>query len=181
MNLRGNDKLLFGCIYRSPLRSIENVMNMCDLLHRISSLKATHLTIVGDFNYPNIDWSTTTRTKGSQQTNQKFIDTVCDAFLHQHATEPTRYRHGQNPNVLDLILINEENMIKGIEYIQGLGLSDHVYLMYNLDVYTQELEKLKPKFCYHKCDYVGMNKHLKISWSQKLQDRNEEEMAIVFY
>jgi len=39
MNLRGNDKLLFGCIYRSPSSSIENDMSMYDLFHRITSLK----------------------------------------------------------------------------------------------------------------------------------------------
>ena len=126
MNLRGNDKLLFGCIYRSPWSSIENDMSMYDLLHRISSLKATHLMIVGDFNYPNIDWSTTTTTKGNQHTNQKCIDIVRDVFLHQHVTEPIRYRHGQNSKVLDIILTNEENMIKSIEYIPVLGLSDPV-------------------------------------------------------
>ena len=90
--------------------------------------------IVGYFNYPNIDWSITTTTKGSQHTNQKFIDTVRDVFLHRHVTEPTRYRYGQNPNVQDLILTNQENMIKNIQYIPRLGLSDHVCLMYNLDV-----------------------------------------------
>jgi len=90
---------------------------MYDLLHRIASLKATHLMIVGDFNYPNIDWSTTTTTKDNQHTSQKCISTVRDVFLHQHVTEPTRYRHGQNPNVLDLILPNGENVIKSIEYI----------------------------------------------------------------
>ena len=48
--------------------------------------------------------------------------------------------------------------------------------MYDLDVYTPKLNKLKPKFCYHKGYYVGMNKHLKnIDWSEKLQDRNAEE------
>ena len=70
--------------------------------------------IVEDFNYPNIDWSTTTTTNGSRHTSHTFIDTVREVFLHQHVKEPTRYRHGQNPNVLDLILTNEEKMIKGI-------------------------------------------------------------------
>ncbi|KAK2164351.1 hypothetical protein LSH36_65g06023 [Paralvinella palmiformis] len=94
---------------------------MYDLLHGLSSLKATHLMTVRGFNYTNIDWSTTTITKASQHTSQIFIDAVRDVFLHQHVTEPTRYWHGQNPNVQDLILTDEENTIKIIEYIPGLG------------------------------------------------------------
>jgi len=53
--------------------------------------------------------------------------------------------------------------------------------MYNLEVYTPELKKLKPKFCYHKGDYIAMNKYLKkIDWADKLQDMNTEEAWLYF-
>jgi len=72
-------------------------------------------------------------------------------------------------------------MIKRIAYTPRLGLSDHVCLMYNLEVYTPELKKLKPKFCYHKGDYIAMNKYLKkIDWAEKLQGMNTEEAWLYF-
>ncbi len=35
-------------------------------------------------------------------------------FLYQHITEYTRYREGQNPSLLDLILTNAEGMVNDI-------------------------------------------------------------------
>ena len=53
--------------------------------------------------------------------------------------------------------------------------------MYNLGVYTPELTKLKPNFCYHKGDYVAINNHLKnVDWTERLQDRNAEEAWLYF-
>ena len=42
-------------------------------------------------------------------------------FLYQHVTQPTRYRIGETPNLLDLIITNEEGLISSLEHFPGLG------------------------------------------------------------
>ena len=116
------------------------------MLKLITEAKPSHLVIAGDFNYPDINWDTVESVKHSEHTSQKFIDAVMDLFLHQHVTQPTRYRHEQNPSTLDIVLTSEENMINHINYLPGLGLSDHVCIFFELNVYIAKLNNLNLNF-----------------------------------
>ena len=40
-----------------------------------------------------------------------FLDTIQGCYLHQHVFQPTRYRDGDDPGILDLVLSNEEGMV----------------------------------------------------------------------
>ena len=122
-----------GCIYRSPSSTSKNDYNLWNMLKLITEAKPSHLVIAGDFNYPDIK-SDIESVKHSEHTSQMFIDAVRDSFLHQHVTQPTRYRHEQNHSTLDLVLSTEENRINHINYLPGLGLSDHVCIFFELNV-----------------------------------------------
>jgi len=52
VRLSGSDKLLIGCIYRSPTSSTINDENLNQQI-RMASIgdKATHILIMGDFSY----------------------------------------------------------------------------------------------------------------------------------
>ena len=60
--------------------------------------------------------------------SQAFLDAVHDSYLFQHVTTPTHYRLNTTANILDLVLTNEEAMINIIQYLPGIGSSDHVCL-----------------------------------------------------
>ena len=66
-----------------------------------------------DFNYKEIDWDNDYTTLEHQA---KFINAVHEYFLYQHATEPTRFRANETPNLLDLLLSSDESMIKDLSY-----------------------------------------------------------------
>ena len=147
------------------------------MLKLITEAKPSHLVIAGDFNYPDINWDTVESVKHSNHTSQRFIDAVRDSFLHQHVTQPTRYRHEQHPSTLDLVLTSEEDMINHINYIPGLGLSDHVCIFFELTVYIAKPEQSEPKFCYHKGDYASINNYLMgINWVTALQGKTVEDI-----
>ena len=59
VNLRNRDKLLVGCIYKSPSSSDENHDKLNELLLYISKLEDsyTHILLAGDYNFPDIDWN----------------------------------------------------------------------------------------------------------------------------
>ena len=83
--------------------------------------------ILGDFNYTGIDGNLT----WSSVRNNDFTECVRDAYLFQMVRKPTRRREGQQPNILDLVLVNDENLVS---HLCPFGKSDHEVLFFNLYV-----------------------------------------------
>ena len=54
VKLKGNDKLLIGCIYRSEGGTSENNRLLNNLLMEATQKRYTYLLIMGDFNYKGI-------------------------------------------------------------------------------------------------------------------------------
>ena len=52
--------------------------------------------------------------------------------MNEHVRKPTRYRLGETPNLLDLLITNEEGMVPLIGHHPGLGRSDHDCLLFDL-------------------------------------------------
>ena len=71
--------------------------------------------------------------------------------------EPTRYRPGETPNILDLVFTNEQTMINEVQYLPGLGCSDHVCLSFKFMCYgVQAPGKNRPKYNLHHADFETM-------------------------
>jgi hypothetical protein len=88
--------------------------------------------LTGDFNFPDIIWSQEKCNKGALHPASKFFDTVQQNYLSQLCSEPTHYRGLQNPNILDLVLVNNADFVSAIEYLPPLGKSHHPVLCFNL-------------------------------------------------
>ena len=56
IKLKEGDQLLIGCIYRSPNSNRPNNASLRKLLEEAADKGSTHMIILGDFNYPEIDW-----------------------------------------------------------------------------------------------------------------------------
>ena len=100
-------------------------------LHQTIGLAAKqhrNLVLMGDFNYPNIQW-------GSRRTDKvgaKFLELIDDCYLHQHVTEPTRYG-----NILDLVFSSEADMIEDVDVREPAVNSDHCTIHFKLVVRRQ--------------------------------------------
>ncbi len=110
LKLKENDKLLLGCIYRSP--TYNNVKTQ--KLGNLNDKSPSHILIAGDFNYPEIEWSYYYSNTTQQHRSQIFLDKIQDLFLYHHVAEFTWYREWQNPSILDLISTNEEGMVNNL-------------------------------------------------------------------
>ena len=123
IKLRNHDRLIVALIYRSE--SEGNIMadELNKLICELNSKGYTHILIMGDFNYRNIDWFSMSSTV---QIENKFIDCISEAYLTQHIDEPTRWRGSDNPSLIDLVITNEEDMVYDIEYQGPLGNSNDV-------------------------------------------------------
>ena len=121
----------------------------------------THLLLLGDFNYPNIDWQNWyTLSENTNSPDAKFKEGIRDNFLFQHVTLPTRRRLGNKSNILDLVFTNEKGMIDDIVYESPLGKSDHSVLIITFRCYAEIASHTRLKYYYDQGDYNSMKMKL---------------------
>jgi len=141
---------------------------------------ATHILIMGDFNYPHMIWSTGYCTSAA---DSMFMDTVNDCFLYQHVTCPTRARPNQTSNILDLVFTNEEGMLSKVEIMAPLGKSDHAVLSFYFHCYVESELLCVQHRNYNKGDYQNLRRELSIDWEELLNPlcNNAEAQFTVFH
>jgi len=148
-----------GCIYRSQQNSEEENMEINDMISQIqeSTPESSDLIIVGDFNFRELNWDTLQATVGENHKATRFLKTVLDAGLSQVVSEPTRRRRGQEPSLLDLILVRDPLSVSSLSHEPPLGASDHDVLFFNMDIGVPEATTQdKKNFFYIRGDYEGM-------------------------
>ena len=161
--------LLFGCIFGSPTptpNSIANNENLNRSLQTICTKSYSHVCLLGDFNYKDINWNSWTTFHGDDSKEVKFIEAIRDCFLYQHIDKPTRIRGNDDPSLVDLLLTNEELQVSDVVHHAPLGKSDHSVITFNYHCY---LDFSKPKMCYdyHKADVAAMtNKLESTNWKE---------------
>lgn len=162
IRLRSGDVMLFGCVYRSPTEtesSQENNQRLNRLLSTISKKKYSHICIVGDFNYKDINWNSSTTTNSDVSDDAKFLEAIKDSFLHQHVDKPTRRRGNDDPSLLDLVLTDEAMQVSEISHLAPLGKSDHSIMTFEYHCYI-DYSKPKESHLYDKGDYNSMRNYL---------------------
>ncbi len=174
IELNTEDSLLVGLVYRSDAGTDENNCKLRSLITEATTKGFSHILIMGDFNYPTIDWNTW-RTRGDNTSSDEFllIENIQDNFLFQHVDRPTRWRGTDEPHLLDLVLTNEESMIDEITYESPLGKSDHCVLLFDFLCYTEIEASYKTKKYYKEADYNRINQEINdIDWADELKQYN---------
>lgn len=133
------------------------------LMNTVSADKAySHLLIMGDFNLPKIDWdSWSTR---SDKDSGKFIECLRDNYLYQHVNEFTRCRKGNEPSILDILITNEEEMIREIKYNDPIGSSDHLVMNFKYQCEKVPNANKEMRLNYRKGDYEKMRENMPTDW-----------------
>ena len=76
--LKDEDRILIGLVYRSPAASRDDNNQMLDHISQMMTGKASHILLMGDFNYPGIDWIGQT---AENEQERLFLDRFRDWFL----------------------------------------------------------------------------------------------------
>ena len=141
---------IYGCIYRSPNASMENNSALFEDI-RWAKRNYKEICLVGDFNFPSIDWFSY---EGGTSTEISFIELLLDLGLYQSVDEATRFRDGQTPSLLDLIVTSEENLVKNIALGCPFGKSDHVTIRFDIvNAYVAESCGNGLKYNFKKLNY----------------------------
>ena len=151
-------------VYRPPSSNDENTEELCKLLESTD----TNSIIIGDFNFPKIDWKFQT----SEQKSANFLQRTIECEYNQMVEFKTHIRG----NLLDLVLTKNPENIVNIEQLGNLGNSDHSIIL------TEVL--FKSKFCktnelvcdWKNGDLEALSEHLKnVKWSEDLSQKSAEE------
>ena len=143
-------------VYVPPNATVEYHTELINYLATITS-SSSPVLITGDFNMPDINWSTLT---GCSLTSNNFCEFIFQSNLAQAVNTPT-HKHG---NMLDIILTDNTEIIANLmahplEY-QCIP-SDHQLITFNICCgYTTSISVTKEVFDYAKGDYDSLNEFL---------------------
>ena len=158
-----------GLYYCAPNNTIDYIEALCN---EISQHAVGKVVIMGDFNFPDINWED----YSSSQYSVRFRDTCLDSFLHQMIHENTR-----GNNILDLVLTTHENLISNISSSDPLATCDHNTIEYVLDTSITVTNMKIEQLCLKRANYSNMKLALQgIDWKSELQDLNAEEAWAFF-
>jgi len=174
----GKEKMEYGVVYRSPNNSSEDneKLNTC-----VSTFceKQGRKVIVGDFNYPGINWEEETCVGGLETQEFKFLNTIQETFMQQMVDKPTHYRAEQKANILDLVLVDKVDNISKIEHHPPIGKSHHSVLTFKYTFNEPNVvNKSKgKKYMMKKGNYDGIRKEFgSIYWKTALANKDIDEI-----
>jgi hypothetical protein len=156
------DSILIGCIYKPPFCALSALHEINQSVAKAKELvelgKYTSLLIVGDFNYPDIDWSSSdggvSKHRICRPSTKDFLEVISSCFLTQHVMEPTFM---SSNNTLDLVLTDDPSRVCDLRVEPPLGHTDkgalHSLLAWNYRVTGDPKQLSAPKRLYAKGDY----------------------------
>jgi len=86
IQLNGRDTLLVAVVYRSPGSTASENESFTEQFKTVMKRKYSHIVIMGDFNYPEIDWELLVSSASANHSFHNFILDYKDWFLYQHVT-----------------------------------------------------------------------------------------------
>jgi len=141
-----NEFLIVGVCYRSQEADENELSQLFESIRQAANFNCP-LLIMGDFNYPDINWETLQ----SDPNGKDFIKLVLDCYLEQHVCEPTRLN-----NILDLVFTAELNVKNDITILPLIDNSDHNVLTWQLDCSGTRVKDNKMRLFFNQADYDGM-------------------------
>ena len=143
-------------IYRPP----SSTKNNCDKLLDILKNAPKDTMIIGDINYPLIDWNNLS----CEGQGKEFLNVCLDFNFNQYVDFPT---HSRN-NILDLVLSNDESILS-VDNLGPLGNSDHVMLLVVTNHEVKHETTTNVRYNWRKADYDAMKSEINvIKWDDKL-------------
>ncbi|KER31227.1 hypothetical protein T265_02543 [Opisthorchis viverrini] len=97
---------------KHPSSPFEDDQFLIQTLGQLSSnYQFTHILLVGDFNGPKASWIALQGVELGGPFAAALLEVVRQNAWTQHVAAPTRYRPGQLPSLLDLVITNERHFV----------------------------------------------------------------------
>jgi hypothetical protein len=173
--LPNKESYVFAVVYRSPNCFENENLNLNAFMEKLFEVnKNEKVILTGDFNYPDINWAEEISIKGVDHPASRFLECFHQQYLFQHITQPTHYRVLQQPNILDLVITNKEDIVSDITYLPPLGKSHHPVLEFALTMDSAPYGRSEQiKYQFNKGDYTAMREHVgMVAWPELLLEED---------
>jgi hypothetical protein len=169
-------KKLTICVCYRPPDYDDFIEPFASLLAKVNPDDNSRLYILGDLNFPYINWGTVSDTQDSGSANY-FCDLVNNYFLTQVVDAPTRYSGQQNNmrSILDLILCNFPDNVSELRIESDIFESDHLVVNFCIEAKVKHQKKTKHTvYNFHNANFYGMRQSLRfIDWDNVLLDNED--------
>ena len=131
--------ILLCTVYITPNIDTGSLINLLSYLADLSS-SSEHLLIVGDFNAPDIEWSSLTGT-------QSHSNLICDFVFHANFTQAVLEPTHTKGHILDIVLANCD-LIQNLQVDTAHPVlsSDHYAITFDIDYYHKPVLKCKNQY-----------------------------------
>ena len=148
-------------VYRSPNSTAENTRLLCEMIESVDK----NCLIIGDFNFPNIDWENNISDNKSSQ----FLNTVDNKFLTQMITFSSHIRG----NILDCAFTDNPEIFFSIENLGNLSNSDHAIIQIEINMENMQNKSDEMIRDWNNCDTESFYNFLNCnSWVERLRDKS---------
>ena len=172
------------CMYRTPSGMTQTSLK--DFIEYFSSSSKLctdiHTIVLGDFNFPQINWELNLCHHSGDSPENQFLSTMNDNHLSQIVNFPTRFRAGQRPSLLDLVLLHDELLVQSLDTLPAIGKSDHIILSIILTIPIQLKVNKNLRFNFHKADFTLIDSIIgSINWEEEFRNLHCEEALEILH
>ena len=166
--------LITAGLYRPPSSNQAQADRVCEEIRDLAHAnRNAPLWITGDFNLPDVNWSTLSTNGNSNPAavNHAFISTFTDCGLQQMVDFPTR-----RDAILDLFFTNRPSLINKIRPLPGV--SDHEALFIDTNIEAKHQRPPKRKiYLWNKADIEGLQTDIS-SFSTEFVDQHDSTQPV---
>uniref|UniRef100_A0A803JLD2 Reverse transcriptase domain-containing protein n=1 Tax=Xenopus tropicalis TaxID=8364 RepID=A0A803JLD2_XENTR len=171
VGLKVTKKMIIGVCYKPP--RIDEGDEAQLLLQMEEASKLGQVVIMGDFNYPDIDWSNGV---AKSEKASRFVNMLNDNFLFQVVQEPTR-----NESILDLVISNNTELISNICVGEHLGNSDHNMVSFEIMLQRQLYKGVTKTLNFRRADFASLRASLQcVNWERLFMGLDTEGKWNIF-
>lgn len=174
----GIHKFLLCGLYRGHDSTVDQDNLLFDQIKMASELNT--VLIMGDFNYRGVKWPLEECGYLTPR-EDNFVQWYRTNNLEQLVTQHTRFRQGNQPSFLDLILTNDETLVAQVDYEAPIGKSDHTCLTSTIQLETQNRHLITLRRNFKKADYDKINEMLRSTLPGSIMDQDcaENQFSIL--
>ena len=133
-----------------------------------TSLIGGKLLILGDFNFPTINWDSLSTPHLSNHCASEFLAATQGAFLFQYVQSPAHTRHNQKPTLTDLMFLQDYETIANMATSAP---SDKNHHKVSLRSRHNNSKNERPRYLYHRANYHSMKLELqRVGWYEVFYD-----------
>ena len=161
---------LVGCCYKSDsnINAESHLMFLKSIKSQIERFPDDELLLTGDFNYPDIVWTGENWGECHTDPSRQFVDLLFEHGLDQLVGFETRFRQGQRPSTLDLLITHGTHHVFNLYPRHPIGKSDHIFITWSVETRRPADQMSGTRYNYKKADFKLIDLILgSIDWSDE--------------